>query len=82
MAGHCKDCKYSKEDTYYTDRWNIAKQPHVAGDGPPLLVCTSERWKQGYGISTIADGEVLVENDEEWGFRVSPLFGCIHFEAK
>lgn len=70
---NCKDCKHSAKDDDYSLE---------TVDKKPLLVCLSDRWKQGYRIAPIADGEVLVENDEGWAFRVSQMFGCVHFEPR
>ena len=46
--------------------------------------CSNEHFKQGYHYSEdeILDGDVLVEDDEGWGFFVTPSFGCVHFEER
>lgn len=42
----------------------------------------NRKFVAGYGeLRADADG-VRIEDDEEWGFRVGPEFGCVHFEAK
>jgi len=70
----CKDCK----------------QFHPIGEFQGE--CTSDNFKAGYGpkftdydtedcYDNVHPNQVLVENDEGWGFRVGKDFGCVHFEA-
>jgi hypothetical protein len=72
-ASTCKNCRHSTQDVEYTS-WQESG----------YLVCLQPKWIKGYDIKKAelpADG-VHVENDEDWGFRVGPDFGCIHFEAR
>lgn len=69
----CKDCRHSTVDREY-ERWKKVG----------YLVCLHPKWMKGYTVETSAlpaDG-VHVENDEDWGFRVGPDFGCVHFEKR
>jgi hypothetical protein len=70
MSGLCKDCRH----------FSLEKNPYRHQDG--FGYCS--RWKAGYHIDpkTLADNEVLVEDDEGWGALMGPNFGCILFEAK
>jgi len=74
---NCKNCKYFQE----TGDFN--------GD------CSNDHFRKGYTsifvdynhIATVMDfketvhpNDVIVEDDEGWGFSVGKDFGCIHFE--
>jgi len=66
----CKTCKF------WTDNpW---------GHPVPRGSCLSPKFLYGYNIALdkIAPDEVLVENDEGWGFVTGPDFGCVHHEEK
>jgi hypothetical protein len=73
MTPTCKNCRYSTADVEYTS-WEKAG----------YLVCLHPKWIKGYGIQKdqLPSDGVHVEDDEDWGFRVGPDFGCVHFEAK
>lgn len=55
--------------------WNKRGEDHLGYCG---------RWKEGYSIKleSIADNEVLVENDEGWGAMMGPKFGCVLHEVR
>jgi hypothetical protein len=74
---HCIDCKYAKP----------IKRAFTAGEEfayPGLYDCENEHFKLGYGVSLdeLDPGDIWVEDDEGWGFRVTAKFGCIHFEKR
>jgi len=65
----CETCKYFSI-------WQ--KEYNIVG------ACSSPKFLIGYhhfSKETKKD-EVLVENDEGWGFIPGPKFGCVHHEEK
>lgn len=53
--------------------------------------CVNSDFKMGYGpkftdydednnYDNVHPNQILIENDEGWGFRVGQDFGCIHFK--
>lgn len=45
-------------------------------------VCDCPKMIYGYKTKVVADDEVAVENDENWGMIPGPNFGCIHHKEK
>jgi len=45
--------------------------------------CSHTAFRRGYHIDTADVGrdEVLVEDDEGWGFLTGPDFGCVHWKG-
>ena len=73
LMSTCKKCRHATEDRQDT-RWQTVG----------YLVCLHPKWVKGYNVEPAdlsADG-VHVENDEDWGFRIGPDFGCVHFEKR
>lgn len=66
----CKDCAYWSQTT------NLRALPNIVGD------CSNQKFVTGYSMKLKSSDEVLIENDEGWGFFTGPDFGCIHFEKK
>lgn len=64
----CKNCKHFKyQNSEYEEKG-------VSG------TCNCEKFIMGYHNPPIQSDEVLVEDDEGWGFIVGEDFGCIHFK--
>jgi hypothetical protein len=63
----CKTCKHFVSDDYKM---------------PGSMTCECPKMKKGYciSLSELKPDEVLIENDEGWGWVVGPEFGCIHHE--
>jgi hypothetical protein len=63
----CKTCKHFEF-------------PHW--DGPPHLG-RCKRWHVGYRVeeASVGQNEAWVEDDEGWGMRLGPDFGCVLHET-
>lgn len=74
--GYCKDCKHST-----TIPENLSCMPGYRFN---FIGCGNSKIRQGYNedLLDIKEDEMLVENDEGWGFVVGTHFGCIHFKEK
>ena len=44
-----------------------------------LLRCLNDKFLLGYDVREPPRDAVVVEDEQGWGFRVGPDFGCIHF---
>ena len=44
--------------------------------------CSCPKFILGYSEISIRSDEILIEDDEGWGFAPGPKFGCIHGELK
>jgi hypothetical protein len=40
-----------------------------------------DKFMLGYDVHKPPSDAVVVEDEEGWGFRVGPDFGCVHFVA-
>jgi len=58
--------------------WTLVTEGRYANIGFGDCVC--ESWWTGYGLahSSLSPADVVVEDDEGWGFYAGPKFGCIH----
>lgn len=70
MTETCKTCKY----------WEEAEEDPSGR----LKTCEQPKAKIGYAWvqSEMKDDEVLIENDEGWGWLLGPDFGCINHEKR
>ena len=64
---HCEMCKF----------WKKMKKYNL-GD------CSCDKFRTGYYLKfeDIQSDEILIEDDEGWGFHTGGNFGCIHHERK
>jgi hypothetical protein len=73
----CKTCCWWIPD----DSTELWKPPHCEEFDVPVKSCSCPKMFFGYNhdhASIPSDG-VLIENDEGWGWRTGPDFGCIHY---
>ena len=47
-----------------------------------LRACSDPEIQYGYGEIDVDDNGALIEDDEGWGIRTGPKFGCIHHLKK
>ena len=72
MMGHCKDCRYWSADVVKAE---VADRPRLG------RICKHPKYFLGYHHENVPQDGVQVENDEGWGFKTGPMFGCIHFNS-
>jgi len=80
----CGQCKWWK-DPRGVDRVRASAHGlvHIAGRENEIFgSCASPKFRLGYGLGEALEDEVVVEDDEGWGFFTGPHFGCVHGEAK
>lgn len=46
--------------------------------------CDNPNWRKGYHIQykDMKSNQLIVENDEGWGFMTGPDFGCVHHKSR
>lgn len=64
-CGKCKDCKF----------WTGKQDLH-------MRTCEADFVHAGYGVETkdLPVDNIIIEDDEGWGWFTGPEFGCIHFQ--
>lgn len=78
---NCETCKYFFPIEIYS--YEGKKKNHIAWEIYGSCECPKMHYE--YGIVEIMRKEegkdcIQIENDEGWGMRVGPKFGCIHHE--
>lgn len=71
--GLCADCKFFVP---------TVREGHSGSTPLPVGFGRCERWHTGYGAIEMTPNEVRVEDDEGWGMRMGPEFGCVLFQPK
>lgn len=57
--------------------------PFIAGRQQETFgVCTSPKFRLGYGHGEAEADEAVIENDEGWGWYTGSHFGCVHWSDK
>ena len=69
--GHCKDCKWWKQNAHIT-----------GGDCNQPDVRLGYDYRDEPAPNWLRPNSVMVENDEGWAWHTGPEFGCVNFEAK